>query len=224
MKNLIIGTAGHIDHGKTSLIRALTGRSTDTLKEEQARGISIDLGFTYFDLPSGTRAGIVDVPGHEKFIKNMLAGAGGIDLILLVIAADEGIMPQTVEHMDILSFLPIQQAIIVLSKADLADTLLTEMIEADICEKTAGTFLADSPILRVDSHSGTGMDQLVVAIEACVNKLPNKNLTVAPRLNVDRVFSLKGHGTVVTGTLIEGTLHLDQALTLHPQGDHYQGT
>lgn len=218
MKNLIIGTAGHIDHGKTSLIGALTGRSTDTLKEEQARGISIDLGFTYFDLPSGTRAGIVDVPGHERFIKNMLAGAGGIDVVLLVVAADEGIMPQTVEHMDILRFLPIGQAIIVLTKADLADPELMTLVEEDIREQTADTFLADSPLVRVDSHSGRGMAELVQAIEACVDKLPDKNLTASPRLNVDRVFSLKGHGTVVTGTLMEGTLQVDQPLTLFPQG------
>lgn len=135
MKNVVIGTAGHIDHGKTTLIKALTGRETDTLDEEKKRGISINLGFTYFDLPNNRRAGIVDVPGHEKFIKNMLAGASGIDIVLLVVAADEGVMPQTVEHLDILSFLNIKNGIVVLTKSDTVDDEFRELVKEDICEK-----------------------------------------------------------------------------------------
>ncbi|HEK5101536.1 TPA: GTP-binding protein, partial [Clostridioides difficile] len=146
MKNVVIGTAGHIDHGKTTLIKALTGRETDTLDEEKKRGISINLGFTYFDLPNNRRAGIVDVPGHEKFIKNMLAGASGIDIVLLVVAADEGVMPQTVEHLDILSFLNIKNGIVVLTKSDTVDDEFRELVKEDICEKIKGTFLEDAEI------------------------------------------------------------------------------
>ncbi|MGL5329521.1 MAG: GTP-binding protein, partial [Peptostreptococcaceae bacterium] len=156
MKNVIIGTAGHIDHGKTTLIKALTGRETDTLKEEKKRGISINLGFTYFDLPSKTRAGIVDVPGHEKFIKNMLAGATGIDIVLLVIACDEGIMPQTIEHLDILNFLNIKKGIIALTKCRSVDDEFKELVKEEIVEKFKGTFLEDVQMIEVDSISGYG--------------------------------------------------------------------
>ena len=153
MKHIIIGTAGHIDHGKTTLVKALTGRETDTLKEEQDRGISINLGFTFFDLPSGRRAGIIDVPGHEKFIKNMLAGVSSVDIVLLVIAADEGIMPQTREHFEILQLLNVKKGIIVLTKADLVDEEWTEMIKDDIRNEFKGTFLENAPIHAVSSKT-----------------------------------------------------------------------
>ena len=154
MKNIIIGTAGHIDHGKTTLIKALTGRNTDRWEEEQRRGITIDLGFTYFDLPGGDRAGIIDVPGHEKFINNMVAGVVGMDLVLLVIAADEGIMPQTREHMDILNLLGIEKSIIVLNKCDLVDEEWLEMMEEDVREELSGTFLEHAPLVKVSAATG----------------------------------------------------------------------
>ena len=165
MKNIIIGTAGHIDHGKTTLIKALTGRNTDRWEEEQRRGITIDLGFTYFDLPGGDRAGIVDVPGHEKFINNMVAGVVGMDLVLLVIAADEGIMPQTREHMDILNLLGIEKSIIVLNKCDLVDEEWLEMMEEDVREELSGTFLEHAPLVKVSAATGAGLDDLVKEIE-----------------------------------------------------------
>ena len=157
MKHIIVGTAGHIDHGKTTLIKALTGRETDTLDEEKKRGISINLGFTFFDLPSGKRVGIVDVPGHEKFIKNMLAGASGLDMVMLVVAADEGVMPQTVEHIDILSFLNIKNGLIVLTKSDMVEEGFRELVKEDIKERMKGTFLEDAEILEVDSVSKRGI-------------------------------------------------------------------
>ena len=190
MKNVIIGTAGHIDHGKTTLIKALTDRSTDTLKEEIKRGISINLGFTYFDLPSGKRAGIVDVPGHEKFIKNMLAGATGIDIVLMTIAANEGIKPQTTEHIDILSYLSIKSAVIVLTKIDLTDDVMIELVIDDIREKTAGTFLENAPIIPVDSVSKKGFEQLINTIDKLSDETQARNENAAARLNIDRVFSM----------------------------------
>ena len=164
MKNIIIGTAGHIDHGKTTLIKALTGRNTDRWEEEQRRGITIDLGFTYFDLPGGDRAGIIDVPGHEKFINNMVAGVVGMDLVLLVIAADEGIMPQTREHMDILNLLGIEKSIIVLNKCDLVDEEWLEMMEEDVREELSGTFLEHAPLIRVSAATGEGLGDLVMKL------------------------------------------------------------
>lgn len=217
MKNIIIGTAGHIDHGKTTLIKSLTGRETDRLKEEQKRGISIDLGFTYFDLPSGKRAGIVDVPGHEKFIKNMLAGISGIDMVLLVVAADEGVMPQTVEHLDIMSFLNIEQGIIVITKCDMVEDDFLELIKEDIKEKVQDTFLKDVSIIEVDSISKRGIDELIGEIDSISDEVKNKNLNAQPRLNIDRAFSVKGFGTVVTGTLIEGSIDVDDTLNIYPQ-------
>lgn len=217
MKNIIIGTAGHIDHGKTTLIKSLTGRETDRLKEEQKRGISIDLGFTYFDLPSGKRAGIVDVPGHEKFIKNMLAGISGIDMVLLVVAADEGVMPQTVEHLDIMSFLNIEKGIIVITKCDMVEDDFLELIKEDIKEKVQDTFLKDVSIIEVDSISKRGIDELIGEIDSISDEVKNKNLNAQPRLNIDRAFSVKGFGTVVTGTLIEGSIDVDDTLNIYPQ-------
>ena len=209
MKNVIIGTAGHIDHGKTTLIKALTGRETDTLEEEKRRGISINLGFTYFDLPSNKRAGIVDVPGHEKFIKNMLAGAAGIDIVLFVVAGDEGVMPQTIEHLDILSFLNVKKGIIVLTKCDVVDNEFIELVKDDIREKTKGTFLDNAEIVEVDSISRNGIDNLVKKIDDMSENSP-------ARLNIDRVFSVKGFGTVVTGTLLEGKISIDDDLVIYP--------
>ncbi|MEJ8554287.1 selenocysteine-specific translation elongation factor [Tepidibacter sp. Z1-5] len=217
MKNIIIGTAGHIDHGKTTLIKSLTGRETDRLKEEQKRGISIDLGFTYFDLPSGKRAGIVDVPGHEKFIKNMLAGISGIDMVLLVVAADEGVMPQTVEHLDILNFLNIEKGIIVITKCDTVEDEFLELIKEDVKEKVRDTFLKDVSIIEVDSISKRGMDELIGEIDKISDEVKAKNLNAQPRLNIDRAFSVKGFGTVVTGTLIEGSIDVDDTLNIYPQ-------
>lgn len=216
MKNVIIGTAGHIDHGKTTLIKALTGRETDTLEEEKRRGISINLGFTYFDLPSNKRAGIVDVPGHEKFIKNMLAGAAGIDIVLFVVASDEGVMPQTIEHLDILSFLNIKKGIIVLTKCDVVDNEFIELVKEDIREKTKGTFLENSEIVEVDSISKNGVSELIKKIDDISNEIDDKNENSPARLNIDRVFSIKGFGTVVTGTLLEGKISIDDDLIIYP--------
>lgn len=217
MKNVVIGTAGHIDHGKTTLIKALTGRETDTLAEEKKRGISINLGFTYFDLPSNKRAGIVDVPGHEKFIKNMLAGASGLDMVLLVVSAEEGVMPQTVEHLDILTFLNIKKGIIVLTKSDTVDEEFRELVKEDIIEKVKGTFLENAEIVEVDSVSRRGIDQLIEKIDLMSNEIEDKNETSPARLNVDRVFSVKGFGTVITGTLIEGKISIDDDLVIYPK-------
>ena len=166
MKHIIIGTAGHIDHGKTTLIKALTGRNTDRLKEEQLRGITIDLGFTWFDLNDGTRCGIIDVPGHEKFINNMVAGVVGMDLVLMVVAADEGIMPQTREHLDILELLGIEKSILVLNKCDLVDEEWADMVEMDTREELSGTIMENAPCVRVSSATGDGIEELKKMIAA----------------------------------------------------------
>lgn len=216
MKNIIIGTAGHIDHGKTTLIKALTGRETDTLDEEKRRGISINLGFTYFDLPSNKRVGIVDVPGHEKFIKNMLAGASGIDIVLFVVASDEGVMPQTIEHLDILNFLNVKKGIIVLTKCESVDNEFIQLVKDDIREKTKDTFLDNVEIVEIDSISGTGIKNLIKKIDDMSNDIDDKNEHSPARLNIDRVFSVKGFGTVVTGTLIEGKISIDDDLVIYP--------
>lgn len=216
MKHIIIGTAGHIDHGKTTLIKALTGRETDTLKEEKDRGISINLGFTYFDLPSGRRAGIIDVPGHEKFIKNMLAGISSIDVVLLVIAADEGIMPQTREHFEILQLLNVKKGIIVLTKADLVDAEWIEMIKGDLRDEFKGTFLENAPIHAVSSKTKMGFDQLVSDIDKITEEVDAKDTEGHFRLPVDRVFSVTGFGTVVTGTIISGRVRVGDAVEVYP--------
>lgn len=219
MKNIIIGTAGHIDHGKTTLIKALTGRNTDRWEEEQRRGITIDLGFTFFDLPGGDRAGIIDVPGHERFINNMVAGVVGMDLVLLVIAADEGIMPQTREHMDILGLLGIEKSIIVLNKCDLVDEEWLELVEEEVREELAGTFLEESPVVKVSAASGQGLDGLVELIERMTcDELAQKDVHTIPRLPVDRAFSLSGFGTVITGTLVSGTIRREDVLEVYPIG------
>ncbi|GAU76767.1 selenocysteine-specific translation elongation factor [Fusibacter sp. 3D3] len=216
MKNIIIGTAGHIDHGKTALIRALTGIETDRLKEEKKRGITIDLGFAYLDLTDGERAGIIDVPGHEKFIKNMLAGVGGIDMVLLVIAADEGIMPQTQEHLNILSILQIKKGIIVLTKRDLVDEDWLEMIQGDIRTYVTGTFLEDAPIVPVSAIKGIGIDTLKQEINKMTREIRPKDISASVRIPIDRVFTVDGFGTVITGTQVEGTLTVGDVLSIYP--------
>lgn len=215
-KNIIVGTAGHIDHGKTTLIRALTGRNTDRLKEEQNRGISIELGFTHFDLNDELRVGIIDVPGHEKFIKNMLSGVCGMDMIILVVAADEGIMAQTKEHLDILNLIGIKNGIIALTKCDLVDKDWIELVKLDIADEVSGTFLENAKIVEISSTEKTGIEQLKNEIIRIVNRLPEKDLNSNPRLYVDRSFSITGFGTVVTGTLISGTLNLDDEILIYP--------
>ena len=216
MRHIIIGTSGHIDHGKTTLIKALTGTSTDKLKEEQQRGISINLGFTYFDLPSGLRAGIIDVPGHEKFVKNMLSGVVGMDLVLLIIAADDGVMPQTIEHADILEFMGVENLIFVVTKIGMVEPDMLDLVIADIRENFKHSRFKDSKIIPVNSLSGKGIDNLVTEIDKMVSDIPDVDLHKSARLNVDRSFSLKGIGTIVTGTLIEGKITKDTPLTLYP--------
>ena len=217
MKNIIIGTAGHVDHGKTALIKALTGIETDRIKEEKKRGITIELGFAYLDLPDGEKAGIIDVPGHEKFVKNMLAGAGGIDLALLVIAADEGFMPQTREHLGILSLLNIPEGIIVITKKDMVDEDWLEIVCDDIRNEVKGTFLENAQMIPVSSYTGEGIEELKQAIFQLIDqKTQIKNLDVPFRIPIDRIFSVEGFGTVITGTLIEGKMKIGDPVTIYP--------
>lgn len=217
MKNVVLGTAGHIDHGKTTLIKALTGIETDTTQEEKKRGLSINLGFAYLDLPNGERVGIVDVPGHEKFIKNMLAGAAGIDIVMLVIDINEGIMPQTSEHVDVLNLLGIEDFIIVLTKVEGADEDLKLIIYEDIKEQFLGTALENAPIVETDALSGLGIDELVSLLEEKISNIKDVSENLPARLNVDRAFSVKGFGTVVTGTLIDGSIKVGDELTIYPK-------
>lgn len=216
MNNVIIGTAGHVDHGKTSMIKALTGIDTDRLKEEKKRGITIDLGFAYLTLPSGEQVGIIDVPGHEKFIKNMLAGAGGIDFAILVIAADDGFMPQTREHLDILDLLNVKTGIIALTKIDLVDEEWLDMVQGEIRNEIKGSFLENSPIYPISSYTGEGMEELRTAIFELIENVKSRSTTAAARLPVDRIFSVHGMGTVITGTLISGTLKLGDNVQIYP--------
>nr|WP_296098326.1 selenocysteine-specific translation elongation factor [uncultured Mediterraneibacter sp.] len=230
-RHVIVGTAGHIDHGKTTLIKALTGRDTDRLKEEKERGITIDLGFTWMDLPDKERVGIIDVPGHEKFISNMTAGVVGMDLVLLVIAADEGVMPQTREHLAILRLLGVENILVVLNKCDLVDEEWLEMVEQQIKEEfqhfsgegqkneqVEDKSENDVDIIRVSARTGVGIEELKSQILKCVNKQKEMWKTPAfPRLPVDRVFSIKGSGTVVTGTLLGGEIHTGAQMMVYPQ-------
>lgn len=219
MKNIIIGTAGHIDHGKTTLIKALTGYNTDRWIEEQQRGITIDLGFAHFDLPNGERAGIVDVPGHEKFIPNMAAGVVGMDLVLVVVAADEGMMPQTREHLDILKLLGADKCILVLNKCDLVDEEWLEMVEEEIREELSDTFLKDAPVVKISAVSGEGISDLIEEIQRmAAEEIEEKETAAVPRLPIDRVFTIPGFGTVVTGTLVSGTIQKESRLELYPLG------
>ena len=216
MKNVIAGTAGHIDHGKTALVRALTGIDTDRLKEEKERGISIDLGFAHLELTKNLRLGFVDVPGHERFIKNMLAGAGGIDLVLFVIAADESIKPQTREHFDICRLLNVSKGIVVLTKADLVDSDILDLVRLEADEFVRGSFLEGAPIVAVSSTTGQGMDDLRGVLQEIAGSVHEKDASRYFRLPVDRAFSMRGFGTVVTGTLISGNVHTEQEVVLAP--------
>ena len=218
MNHVIIGTAGHVDHGKTLLIKALTGIDTDRLQEEKKRGITIELGFAHLDWPDGTQAGIVDVPGHEKFIKNMLAGAGGIDLAMLIVAADDGFMPQTLEHLDILTLLGIKDGCVVITKSDMVDPEWLEMMKEEIVGRVEGTFLEGKPVHCVSAYTGQGIDELRKELHDMVQRASVKNLRVPFRLPVDRVFSVDGFGTVVTGTLIEGSMREGDLAELIPGG------
>lgn len=218
MKNLIIGTAGHVDHGKTSLIKALTGIDADRLSEEKKRGITIDIGFAYIDLNENQRVGIVDVPGHERFIRNMLLGAGGVDIALLVVAADEGVMPQTREHLDILSLLNIKKGVVAVTKRDMVDAEWLELMMEDLKDSLKNTFLRDAKILPVSSKTGEGIDELRNEISRLVEETEEKDTNRDFRLPVDRVFTKQGFGTVITGTLIEGVLNEGDDLIVYPRG------
>jgi selenocysteine-specific elongation factor len=214
----IIGTAGHIDHGKTALIKALTGHDTDRLKEEKERGISIDLGFAYFTLPDGTRAGIIDVPGHERFIRNMLAGAHGIDLVLFAVAADDGVMPQSEEHLDILHLLGTQRGIFVITKADLVDAERIVEVRDEIELLADGTSLAGAPVIAVSSTTSEGLDHLRTEIIRQLDGFEGRRPTGIFRLPLDRAFIIKGHGTVVTGTAMGASVAVGQKLRVLPSG------
>jgi len=215
----VIGTAGHVDHGKSTLIEALTGTHPDRLKEEKAREMTIELGFGWLNLPNGEEIGIVDVPGHRDFIENMLSGVGGIDAVLLVIAADEGIMPQTKEHLAILDLLQIPAGLIVLTKTDLAsDSSWLDLVEADIRFAVSGTVLKDAPILRVSARTGTGLKELTHALEKILQEKPARPDLNRPRLPIDRVFTMSGFGTVVTGTLRDGHLSVGDEVEILPSG------
>lgn len=216
MKQIILGTAGHIDHGKTSLIKTITGINTDRLKEEQLRGITIELGFASLDLPAGLQLGIVDVPGHEKFIKNMVAGATGIDLLAMVIAADEGIMPQTREHLEICSLLDIRYGLVVLTKIDLVDEEWLDMVHEEIADFTRGTFLENTPVVRFSAVSGQGRDAFIQAVEKISRDIPSRSSAGLFRLPIDRVFSMKGFGTVITGTLASGKVTVGERIMIYP--------
>lgn len=215
----IIGTAGHVDHGKTVLINKLTGINTDRLKEEQERGISIDLGFAPFKLADGSMAGVVDVPGHERFIHNMLAGIGGIDLVLLVVDVNEGVMPQTREHLQILQLLQIPQGILVLTKCDLAEADWIDIVEEEVRETLAGTFMAAAPCCRVSAIRGDGIEELRQAIGKILARLPPRDEDGPTRLPIDRHFTISGFGTVVTGTLLSGRIRVGDMVEVLPPGE-----
>ncbi len=218
---VVMGTAGHIDHGKTSLVRALTGTDCDRLEEEKRRGITIELGFAYLPLPEkmgGGKLSIVDVPGHERFVKNMVSGAAGIDFVMLVVAADEGVMPQTREHLEICSLLGIQKGLVALTKTDMVDAEWLGLVTEDVKTFLQGSFLEGAPVFPVSSHTGDGMEALkAVLYDMAVNFNPKRRGDL-PRLPVDRIFTMRGHGTVVTGTLISGSFRLGEDLVLEPSG------
>ena len=216
MKQIILGTAGHIDHGKTSLIKALSGIDADRLKEEKERGITIELGFAHMALPSGELLGIVDVPGHEKFVKNMVAGATGIDIVVMVIAADEGVMPQTREHMEICTLLGVQHGMVVLTKVDMVDDEWLELVMEDVREFIQGTFLENAPILAVSSVNGQGIPEFIAQLDKLSQKVPERSASSIFRLPIDRVFTMKGFGTVITGTLISGHVNVGDPIMVYP--------
>jgi selenocysteine-specific elongation factor len=212
----LIGTAGHVDHGKSVLVRALTGIDPDRLPEERVRGMTIDLGFAWLKLPSGREVSVVDVPGHERFIKNMLAGVGGVDMALLVVAADEGVMPQTREHLNILDLLRVGRGIAVITKSDLVDADWLELVKSDVSEVLRGTMLEKAPIMSVSAVTGQGIEGLKAAIDGILNTAPAKRNIGRPRLPIDRIFTMPGFGTVVTGTLIDGELKLADEVEIVP--------
>ncbi|HEY7059944.1 MAG TPA: selenocysteine-specific translation elongation factor [Chloroflexota bacterium] len=214
----VIGTAGHVDHGKSTLIKALTGIDPDRLQEEKERGMTIDLGFAWLTLPSGQEVSIVDVPGHERFIKNMLAGIGGIDIALLVVAADESIMPQTREHLAILDLLGVRTGVVALTKCDLVDQEWLELVQAEVEETLADTTLAGAPLIPVSAMTRAGLDELLATLDRLLDQAPAKPNTGWPRLPIDRVFTIAGFGTVVTGTLVHGELRLGQEVEIEPSG------
>lgn len=216
MKYVILGTAGHIDHGKTALVKALTGVDTDRLKEEKERGITIELGFTYLDLPSGIRLGIIDVPGHEKFVKHMVAGAWGVDLVALIVAADEGVMPQTREHLDICKILNIKKGLIVITKIDLVENDFLEIVKEDIKEIVKNSFLENAPIIPVSSVTGEGLNELISTLDRLSLEVEEKSPYGLFRLPIDRVFIMKGFGTIVTGTLISGSISVGENIEVLP--------
>lgn len=218
MEQLIIGTAGHVDHGKTVLIKALTGVDTDRLQEEKERGISIDLGFAPFRLPSGRLAGVVDVPGHERFIHNMLAGAAGMDLVMLVVDAVEGVMPQTREHLDILQLLGVQNGIVVITKIDLVEEEWRELVQEEIREELTGSFLENAPIITVSAIKGEGIEELKALIDDMTAILDSRSSSGPLRLPVDRSFVISGFGTVITGTLIQGSVRVGETVAIVPPG------
>src|ERR1051326_5865253 len=213
-----IGTAGHVDHGKSTLVTALTGIDPDRLAEEKARGMTIDLGFAWLTLPSGRAASVVDVPGHEGFIKNMLAGVGGIDLALLVVAADEGIMPQTEEHLAILDLLRVNRGVVALTKCDLVDEEWLGMVREEVAARLSTTTLASAPILPVSAYTGAGLPELLAMLDTLLETTQGRENIGRPRLPVDRVFTIQGFGTVVTGTLLDGAVSVGQEVEILPQG------
>ncbi|MGA3041880.1 MAG: selenocysteine-specific translation elongation factor [Bryobacteraceae bacterium] len=218
MKNIIVGTAGHIDHGKTALVKALTGIDADRLEEEKRRGITIDIGFAHLQLTPDLRLGFVDVPGHERFVKNMLAGVSGIDLVLFVIAADESIKPQTREHFDICSLLGIPRGVVALTKSDLVEPDILDLVRLEVEEFVAGRFLRDAPVVAVSSVTGAGIDDLRGTLKDAAAAVPEKSAAGHFRLPLDRAFTVKGFGTVVTGTLISGAVRKEQEVELYPTG------
>ncbi|MDD5720115.1 MAG: selenocysteine-specific translation elongation factor, partial [Candidatus Krumholzibacteria bacterium] len=217
-RHFILGAAGHVDHGKTALITALTGINTDRLKEEQERGISIELGFAELDLGDGLTLGVVDMPGHERFVRQMVAGAGGVDLAFLLVAADEGVMPQTVEHLAILDSLGVRGGVVVIAKTDLVDDEMRELATEEARDLVAGTFLEGRPIVPVSAHRGAGLAELKDALRAEAAKLPARGVDEPFRLPVDRVFSMPGAGAVVTGTCWSGDVAVGDQLAVEPGG------
>ena len=217
-KHVIVGTSGHIDHGKTSLVRALTGTDTDRWEEERRRGITIDLGFASLEVEPGLNLGFIDVPGHERFVKNMLAGIGGIDLVVLVVAADESVMPQTREHFEICRLLGIRRGVIALTKSDLVDEEILELVHLEVEDFVAGSFLAEAPVIPVSSTTGDGLPELRDALAAAAGATETRGTAGLLRLPVDRVFTMKGFGTVITGTLSAGTLQVDDQVEILPGG------
>jgi selenocysteine-specific elongation factor len=218
MKRIILGTAGHIDHGKTSLVKALTGIDCDRLKEEKQRGITIELGFASLVLPGGQAVGIVDVPGHEKFIKNMVAGTGGIDAVMLVIAADEGVMPQTREHLDICRLLAVRHGLVALTKSDLVDPDWLALVREDIKSFVRGSFLEAAPVIALSSATGAGLPDLLAALEIMIASVAERSSSGIFRMPIDRLFTMKGFGTVVTGTPVAGSIAVGDEIDILPQG------